>query len=122
MRRLALVVLLLGACAQGGANDDDRRTKNCERLRDHSIDLRLEAAPPPAGMMPEEVERHRATFVAAAGSRYVDDCRNHWDDEQVACALSASSLDSLRACLPQPGNRGSTPCDRTKHRSMRSLP
>ncbi len=103
MRGLALLVLLSAACAQGDpVDEDERRTRECERLRDHSIDLRLRAAPRPAGMSDEEVNRHRATLAAAAGPRFVDDCKSNWKDAQIACAQAAPNLDSLRACLPQP--------------------
>ncbi len=103
MSRLSLfLLLLLTACTGQSAGDDDDKRDDCERLRDHTIDLRLRTSPRPANVSAADLERHRATMLAAAGDRFVADCREQRTEAELTCALAATNSDALRACFPQP--------------------
>jgi hypothetical protein len=99
-----LFTLLLACSGQSTADDDDKRD-DCERLRDHTIDLRLRTTPRPNNLSAADLERHRATMLAAAGDRFVTDCREQRTEVELTCALAATNSDALRACLPQPETR-----------------
>jgi hypothetical protein len=96
-----LVALWLSAACSTSEAEDGPSVEDCTRLRDHSIDLRLAAAPRPAGMEPTELAKHKATLAAASGPAYVDQCRSRRTAQEVRCGLAANSLDALRSCFPQ---------------------
>jgi hypothetical protein len=100
-KAMVAVAVALGAACSGSDSKDGPSVEDCSRLRDHSLDLRLTAAPRPRGMDSAELERHKATLVASSGPAYVDQCRSLRTDEEVACGLAATTLDAFRSCFPQ---------------------
>jgi hypothetical protein len=104
-RLIPLALLLLVACSGQSSVDDNDKRDDCERLRDITIDLRLRTAPRAHYLSAADLERHRATMLAAAGDRFVTDCREQRTEAELTCALAATNSDALRACLPQPETR-----------------
>ncbi len=97
----ALVALALAGACSSSSSKDGPSVEDCTRLRDHSLDLRLAAAPRPRDLDPAELERHKATLIGASGSAFVDQCRSLRTDEEVSCGLAATTLDAFRSCFPQ---------------------
>jgi hypothetical protein len=97
----AILVLALAAACSSSSSKDGPSVEDCTRLRDHSLDLRLAAAPRPRDLDPTELERHKATLIGASGAAYVDQCRSLRTEEEVACGLAATTLDAFRSCFPQ---------------------
>lgn len=88
-----LVGLGLASCA---ASEDESETarKQCLALRDHLIQLRLEAANDKI-----DVRAHRAALQQALGDKFVDQCRER-PVKEIRCALDATDTASAVACSP----------------------
>jgi hypothetical protein len=85
---LLLVNTVLTACAteSGGVSRRD-----CERLRDHVIDLRLQS-------VTADREQHRAALTTSLGDAFVTECASATSDMHLRCALAANDEESLAAC------------------------
>jgi hypothetical protein len=90
---LPLLVALAG-CSKYDVWDEMSDVRQCERLRDHVIDVRLETA---SGV---DHEAHRAAMKAALGKDFVADCQSRLTYSQRRCALDAEDADELHACAP----------------------
>ena len=95
LRSIVLVSLLAGC---GGEEEDDAgaRAAQCERLRDHLVDLRLATAT----NLGKEIEQHRAALAQALGPQFVDGCTKSMSEAQVTCALAAQDSDAATECNP----------------------
>ncbi len=98
MPRTLLALLLLAPLACASGSDDRPDREDCQRLRDHVIELRLQAADSGGHVAVTDVAQHRAALQAALGTGYVDDCRESRRPQEMSCLLAAGDLDSLDAC------------------------
>jgi hypothetical protein len=95
MRSIAglVVVITLGSCAS--SDKSERATAaQCERVRDHVIDLRL------AGTQ-VDVQAHRDAIKDALGSRFTEECVATVDRAQIDCSLAAKDATSALSCIQQ---------------------
>jgi hypothetical protein len=96
MQRWILFAAFVAACSGGGDEPDtEARTAQCERAREHVIDLRLAGA---EALGTIELEKHRAALTTALGSQFMDNCRNRLSDEHVACLLVAADSEDINGC------------------------
>ncbi len=97
--RAALLTALLVATGCSASSDPDRSDpEDCARLRDHTIELRLRSENVIARLTPEQLEQHRVALQGAAGDAYTAECEKRRRPAEVACALAAQDLDSMRSC------------------------
>ncbi len=92
--RSALALALAGALALVvgcGAEPDTVTRRDCERLRDHLIELRMDT-------VTADVEHHRAALRAALGDAFVTGCTDTTTEQELRCALGAHTHDQLIAC------------------------
>ena len=89
--RVLLVLSLAAAIAAcGSPQPDDMRRAECERLRDHLVELRLET-------VTEEHDRFRES-IRASLSHVVTSCLESMSASQLRCSLAAADFDALTAC------------------------
>lgn len=97
MRKWFLITAFVAAC--GGGSDDEPdtsgRTEQCERARDHLVDLRL-AGSEALGKI--ELEKHRVALTNALGTQFMDTCSKTLSKQQLACLLSAANSDDINGC------------------------
>jgi len=89
--------MLLGIAVLGaGCTEDEAELaqKRCSALRDHLIDLRLQAANDLV-----DVKAHRKALQQALGADFVVHCRER-PLEEIRCALSAKDTSSVAECSP----------------------
>ncbi len=94
LKWLVMASILVGC---GGGSEEDEalaRASQCERLRDHLVDLRLASAT----NLGKDVEQHRAALTQALGPQFVDTCTKSTSEAQVACALAAQDSQSATEC------------------------
>jgi hypothetical protein len=82
-------VLVLTACASGNEREVDPAA--CERLREHLIDVRFDGNA-------ERQRVHRAAARDALGDDFVRRCVAETSPERLRCAMTASTVDAVRAC------------------------
>lgn len=87
MRVWLSLTALITACGDGASDKDAEavRAEDCQRVRDHLVDLRL-AGSEVLGKI--EIEKHRAILVSALGTQFLDNCTKTLSDQQVACLLA----------------------------------
>jgi len=85
----AFVAFSFAAACSSDANEVSRT--ECQRLRDHLIDLRMET-------VTADRDQHRAAFEAAMGEPFVRHCSTGLTAAQLRCSLDASDTDELTAC------------------------
>lgn len=85
-----LITLVVSSCAASG-DSGESRVAQCERLRDHLVDLRI-------GNAKVDAEAHRAALRDALGDRFVDSCSSSVTAEQLQCALRADSAAKAVDC------------------------
>jgi thiamine pyrophosphokinase len=91
----SIVLLLLFAGCGGGEEDDAlARAQQCERLRDHLVDLRLSTAT----NLGKELEQHRAALTQALGPQFIETCTKSTSEAQVACVLAAQDSQAATDC------------------------
>lgn len=97
MRKWILITAFVAACSGGGSDESDTtaRTEQCERARDHLVDLRL-AGTEALGKI--EIEKHRAILTSALGTQFLDNCTHALSDQQLACLLAADDSDDINGC------------------------
>ena len=88
---IGILVLTVGAlCACSSPAPDEVSRVECERLRDHLVDLRLET-------VTEEHARFRAVIHAALADT-VESCVDTMTPSRLRCSLAATDFDALAAC------------------------
>lgn len=90
----AVLVAAFAACS---SDSDDVSRRDCERLRDHLIEVRLEA-------VTADREQHRAALEAAVGSSFIDGCLEQMSPGHLRCSLAASDSSALAECV-EPASR-----------------
>lgn len=89
--RVLLVLSLAAALAAcGSPQPDDTRRADCERLRDHLVELRVET-------VTEAHDRFRESIQASLG-HVVTSCLESMPASQLRCSLAATDFDALTAC------------------------
>lgn len=83
------VLSVLVAC--GEADQGPPSDAECERLRTHLIDLRLQE-------VTSEAAQHRQALEQAIGASFVAACTRTIDRAQWECAMAASASSALAAC------------------------
>jgi hypothetical protein len=94
LKRLVIVSMLIG-CG-GGSNEDETLAgaQQCERLRDHLVDLRLATAT----NLGKDLEQHRAALTQALSRQFIETCTKSKSEAQVACALAAQDSQAATDC------------------------
>ncbi|HVG87239.1 MAG TPA: hypothetical protein VM820_22140 [Vicinamibacterales bacterium] len=86
-----MLLVTAAACA----DDSDHITRrDCERLRDHVVGLRLER-------VTVDREQHKAALVASLGDGFIDACLTSITPTGLRCRLDARATDALAACRDQ---------------------
>jgi hypothetical protein len=85
---VALVMAAVGCTASSGESVSRR---DCVALRDHLVELRLEATS-------TDRDQHRAAVQASLGEAFVGRCLDGVTREQLRCSLDAKSSQALSAC------------------------
>jgi hypothetical protein len=93
-RWLIPILAVLGACSSERVVE----RSDCERLREHLIDVRL------AGIT-TDVEAHRSTLRSSLREDFVDRCLESSIDD-LDCRLAAASWDELAACASNSSTGG----------------
>lgn len=88
-RILPILLAALVACA---SNSDEVTRTECERLREHLIDLRMDS-------ISEDREQHRASLARVTGEAFVTSCVEKTSAVSLRCALAASDPHDLTKCL-----------------------
>lgn len=89
MRALFLAaVLSLAACADAPSADQ------CQKLRDHLIELQAKEA----GGKPVTDEERAEMDAFAKKAKYMETCTDRTTRKLVECALAATSIEEARAC------------------------
>ena len=88
MRGLLLLIALSGAAGCASEDPKDVSVRECRRLREHLVDLRLADTH-------VDVAAHREALTRALGDEFVNRCAQDFTPTQVHCALATK--DSLRA-------------------------
>jgi hypothetical protein len=86
-----LVFVVFAACASNDEFEVNRA--NCERYRDHLVDLRLRDSSASI-----DVRAHSAAMKQALGERVIDACEHQFSSPQLRCALRADDFADATAC------------------------
>lgn len=87
-RLMPLVVAIAAACS----SSERPGPKQCEKLREHIVELTLAEA--------TGVDRvaHREAMRGALGDQFVESCTSSLTDSQVDCGLKAADVSAASAC------------------------
>ena len=86
-------LLLLSFILLAFSNCEETRAKQCEKLREHLVDLR---AAQTEGI--DEAAHREALKEALGGDRFVASCASTLTDEELDCALRAQDQTAAAAC------------------------
>ncbi|HUQ01612.1 MAG TPA: hypothetical protein VM261_03915 [Kofleriaceae bacterium] len=102
LRAASLLLALAAGCGDVATVEtaESARVEDCQRARDHVVELRLAGTDALAEI---EREKHRAVLVAALGTQFVDSCVATLSEEQIACLLAAGDSSDVNACNPAAG-------------------
>ncbi len=94
----ALVSLVLGC---DSSSTDSITREECQRVRDHSAELRIKDVE--FGDVTPEQEAsaraaHKKNFAKSGGNQYLDSCVETRDRDWLDCALRAKTLNDVEAC------------------------
>lgn len=85
------LVAVLVAAACGAQSSESVSQRDCEALRDHIAQLRLQR-------VTDDLDQHRAAFSAAIGESFVPRCVAEVSREQMRCSLDSRDAQALAAC------------------------
>jgi hypothetical protein len=88
-----LAPFVLVACTSSDYGPAD--TQQCERLRDHLVDLQVRDIHIATGI---DREAHRRAMTQALGSDIVASCAGRLTESEVECALDKSDPSAAAAC------------------------
>jgi hypothetical protein len=91
MRELLFLFACIAAAGCASEDPQDALARQCGRLRDHLVELRLEGTK-------VDVEAHRAAIKGALGDRFVEQCTAEMTTTQVSCALAATDSSHALEC------------------------
>ena len=96
MRNWILIAAFVTACDGGDDSPDtSARTEQCERARDHLVDVRLSGL---QSLGTIEIEKHRVILTDALSTQFIDTCNKTLSDQHVACLLAAGNSDDINRC------------------------
>lgn len=89
---VVLSLVSLG-CGRGGAEAADvrRSGRDCEQLRQHLVELRLQS-------VTLDRDSHRAVIEASLGETFISTCVETMPRKQVRCGRAAKDAAALAAC------------------------
>ncbi|MCL4227652.1 MAG: hypothetical protein KJZ91_24570 [Myxococcales bacterium] len=90
-RAVALAAVAALATAACGTDSDRVSRRDCERLRDHVIELRMSSGT-------ADHDQHRAALRAGLGDGFVSSCVEQRTGDGLRCALAARDDHALAAC------------------------
>jgi hypothetical protein len=85
------IAFALSALIGCSSDPDGVSRKDCQRLRDHLIDIRMQS-------VTADAEQHRAALEAIAGESFITTCVDQTTEEQLHCALASRDGDALTHC------------------------
>lgn len=88
---LFLLSAALAALTSCSSDSDGVSGEDCERLRSHLIDLRMESVTADRG-------QHRTALESALGPRFALACEQRMSMAELRCALAAKDAHELAAC------------------------
>jgi hypothetical protein len=96
MRRVHLLVSLVASASLAvitacDSDSDAVSRQDCERLRDHLIDVRMQS-------VTADQDQHRIALRSALDDSFITSCVESTDRSYLHCALAATSSDALLAC------------------------
>lgn len=87
-----MFVFALASASCGSGDETEAATaRQCEQLREHLVELRLQGAN-------IDVAAHRAAIKQSLGENFVDTCTAQMTRDQVRCALAASDAPDALEC------------------------
>ena len=92
--RSALVICVLVGCGGGAEDESKARAEQCERMRDHLVDLRLASAQ----HLEKDLDQHRVALKQAMGSAFIESCTKDMTETQVTCVVGAKDAEAAAAC------------------------
>lgn len=95
---ISVLIIFSFACAADG---DGRATRaDCQRVREHSADLRVAGITLHGDRTQVERERakHKANFAEAGGEAYLESCVQQRTRKWIECSLSAKTLEKMSKC------------------------
>ena len=87
-----LFVVFVGCASHG---DEQSRDKDCARVRDRMIELRLASVDGASGV---DVAAHRRALENAVGRDLMSSCEKSMSAAQVKCVLAAKDAAAANAC------------------------
>jgi hypothetical protein len=87
-----MIVALACASSSCGTGDETAATnRQCEQLRDHVVELRLDG-------VTVDAEKHRATLRRAIGDDFIEKCTADLTRDQIRCGLGATDSKTALEC------------------------
>jgi hypothetical protein len=98
---MVVVRVVLGCLLLLGCSSSDEVTRSsCTKLRDHIVDLRVDAydhMKDPVGR-PVDIKPYRATLKQALGDKFIDTCVAQMSPSQLRCGLDAKTSSAAVSC------------------------
>jgi hypothetical protein len=91
-RDFAIVLALLAACS----SDEESPREQCERVRNHIVNLRLDDLP--SAESEQTREAHRASLTQALGDEFITNCEQQHKRRAIECALAALDVATATSC------------------------
>ena len=91
MRSIMIVFALASASCGSGDETEAATARQCEQLRDHLVELRLQDAS-------IDGAKHRAAIRQSLGDGFIDTCTAQVTRDQIRCALAASDAPDALEC------------------------
>lgn len=91
MRSIMIVFALASASCGSGDETEAATARQCEQLRDHLVELRLQGTN-------LDVAAHRAAIRQSLGDDFVGTCTAQMTRDQIRCALAASDAPDALEC------------------------
>ena len=96
----AIFFVACATAACGGAEPESEvRARQCEQVREHLVDLRLETA---SGLTPQEVKQHRSALRASLDDGFLARCAETLTESQLSCIVDAKDAAAASACSRAP--------------------
>lgn len=86
-----LICAATGALTSCASESDSVSRKDCERLRDHLIEIRMQS-------VTVDRDQHLIALRSSFDESFITTCFSSTTEEQLACALAAKDSDGLVAC------------------------
>ncbi len=91
--RWCVIIIFIGCASSDG--EEAAEPRQCERLREHLVDLQVADIHVATGI---DREAHRRAMTSALGQSFVSSCTGKLTESQVQCALGAGDRLTAAAC------------------------